>query len=316
MIYEHCLPHNERLAFCQDIFSDGFVAYQIPLALRPRLEYKRCLTVLRVSKQIRSEVIEQLLPHITPFLQTVARNPYYMGPKYYPRGLFRTVRCLEIRITHSILEACSVLNELPAMVEHVKFHFDWQETRSLGEGVFPWVGGLAELLVQRFHPSYKSIDADMYFERYFKSTSQDQMIESDPAENLSIKYVRALTIAIERASMHTFKLPTQIKSCTVVAPTEVLDAKWSRHFLKLVPYDVVSTEMDWLEDDTERTQLLRHKQAIVRPVEREPDIEDSDNDEDDTDVKETFIKQSESVFRNQEWDSLGDLEPTYDICHQ
>lgn len=314
MIYGYCLPHNNRISFNKQSPWVPRGRYDLPLALRPRLEYKEYLALLGVSKQTRRDARNFFFPHVTPVLQAMFNDPSHL--KVDQRGLLGAVRCLEVHVIGSVVEACSILAKLPSTVEHLRFHFDWRQSRLQGSAV-AWIDSFADLLVYKFHPQYKSIGADLYLERFLKTTELDQQLARTgmPHHTLCNIYFCAERRAIERASMQTLHFPAQLKSLAIVAPFSQLDVDWTIDpFFGRRPesdppvkYDVVSTEKDWLQDDAGRSQLLRHKQAILSPG-----ANGLAGNGQQIEIKETFINRSDSVFRNQDWDGLGDLEPTRD----
>lgn len=314
-IYGYRLPRNERIAFRPVSDWNNRIPYKVPLALRPRLEHKQCLSLLRFSRQIRSEVRNLLLPHITPVLLTFYDDPRLSTIGPYQGGLFSRVRCLEIQVRDTILEACLVLGSLPATVKHVKFHFDWRHictnTRIVPWTSVTWIKALADLLVRKFQPEHKSINADLYLEQYLKTTALGPHDSIGCPGLFSPFLSQAEIIAIAHASMQTLHFPSQLQSITIVAPTNVVSGSSTRHGFSPLKYAMVSTEKDWLENNVGGLQLLRHKLAIV------PSPEDgSAATEQQTAIKETFVKHNESVFRDQSWAKVGDLNPTYDNCHE
>lgn len=89
-----------------------------------------------------------------------------------PHGLFDALRCLEIHVIDSIAEAGWLLRILPTTVEHLRFHFDWRHARLQIHGI-AWIEAFADLVIHKLHAEHKSIGADLYLERYLKTTQLD-----------------------------------------------------------------------------------------------------------------------------------------------
>lgn len=113
--------------------------------------------------------------------------------------------------------------------------------------------------------------------------------------------------------MQTLHFPAQLKSLMIVAPFLYPGADIDRDTYndRAVKYDAVSTEKDWIVHDGGGIRLLRHKQAILSPA-----TVGSAGSGHQAELKETYIAHRESVFRDDDWDKIPDLEPTYVRCHE
>lgn len=324
IIYQYCVAHNDRVPFYQGVVRE-YETYHLPLALRWQPEYKGCLAITRVSKQVRSEATEELLPHFMPFLQAKRYIPKYRELGLFPEGLFSKVRCLEFLVIDSIMEARWVLNALPATVQHFKFHFDWRHPyylRGYNMNYAPWVAGLADLIIQKLHPDYKNTGADLYLERYWKETSQDDQYRDFGGSSGPMIFSEAEDWAIDRATRRTLPIPEQLKALTVVAASVHPELDFTLDVQPELAWDLISIERDRLKLSPRTTKiLLRHKQLVV-PLDADSASLASLRQ---TEVKEKVVEHAESVFRHYRWNGLAndhhlfqvvDRRPTYRDCHE